>query len=135
MGDCVSRSSACLVDDPVLTTAPSFCVTPRPRPSACSSVRNAAAPATSADAQIESLGWDVGETLGAGAFGTVKRAVRREDQQVAAVKILRLPTQAIERDLIETEKRALMTANHDCIVKCFEYSRGGPNRRWVAGRS
>jgi len=73
-----------------------------------------------ADKQIEALGWTVGKTLGQGAFGLVKLVTRPSDGVTAACKIMKKPTTAKDRKLIDMEYKIMTSMNHPYIVRCYD---------------
>ena len=77
-----------------------------------------------ADRAIEKLGWDVGKTLGEGAFGLVKLVTRRSDGVSAACKIMATPEDEEEREIIENELNIMRDCDHEHIVKCYEAASG-----------
>ena len=79
-----------------------------------------------ADAAIVEQGWEIGKTLGEGAFGLVKFVTRKSDGVKAACKIMAKPTSAEEAESIEVEHRIMAECDHEFIVKCYEAT-SGPN--------
>ena len=74
------------------------------------------------------LDFDILETIGKGAFGTVFKAAHRETQQLVAVKRISL---AEFGDDIQTELAVQMECNHDCIVN-FVCSYCWQGDLWIA---
>ena len=72
------------------------------------------------DAEIATIGWTVGRTLGEGAFGLVKLVTRKSDGVSAACKIMAKPKSKEQQAEIDNEYKIMKSADHQYIVKCYE---------------
>jgi serine/threonine protein kinase/formylglycine-generating enzyme required for sulfatase activity len=88
-------------------------------------------PASYSDARPAVPGWEFIEPVGAGAQGTVWRALRLADSVMAAVKVFRLADEEVAARL-DAESAALKALDHPAIVRVLESGETIDGRLFIA---